>query len=195
MADDNQQDSNVQNEPDGAQQSEPDANNAEGQTDGQQEPQAPWEREGQQFDPATAWKLIQNLREENGTLKHKNGELADKNRAYEDAKLTETEKTQRDLDEANQKIARLEADNAWSRALAAHPQLTAEDRELVGEGTPEQIEARAASFAARYAAQATAQQKPDLRNPANRAKPTGGMDPTKPSRPSDWMRDAFDNND
>ena len=161
MADDNQQDSNVQNEPDGAQQSEPDANNAEGQTDGQQEPQAPWEREGQQFDPATAWKLIQNLREENGTLKHKNGELANKNRAYEDAKLTETEKTQRDLDEANQKIARLEADNAWSRALAAHPQLTAED----------------------------------LRNPANRAKPTGGMDPTKPSRPSDWMRDAFDNND
>ena len=87
------------------------------------------------------------------------------------------------------------SDNAWSRALAAHPRLTAEDRELVGEGTPEQIEARAAKLAARYAAQATAQQKPDLRNPANRAKPTGGMDPTKPSRPSDWMRDAFDNND
>ena len=78
MADDNQQDSNVQNEPDGTQQSEPDTNNTEGQTDGQQEPQAPWEREGQQFDPATAWKLIHNLREENGTLKHKNGELADK---------------------------------------------------------------------------------------------------------------------
>ena len=172
MADDNQQDGDVQNEPDGIQQPDPNTNGTDGQEDGRQEPRAPWEREGQQFDPATAWKLIQNLREENGTLKHKNGELADKNRAYEDAKLTETEKTQRDLDEANQKIARLEAD-----------------------GTPERIEAKAAKLAARYAAQAAVRNGPAFNEPANRAKPTGGMDPTRPSRPSDWMRDAIDNND
>ena len=84
MADDNQQDGDVQNEPDGIQQPDPNTNGTDGQEDGRQEPRAPWEREGQQFDPATAWKLIQNLREENGTLKHKNGELADKNRAYEE---------------------------------------------------------------------------------------------------------------
>jgi hypothetical protein len=191
VADDNQQDGNVQNEPDGTQQPEPDANNTEGQTDGQREPQAPWEREGQQFDPATAWKLIQNLREENGTLKHRNGELADKNRAYEDAKLTETERTQRDLDEANQKIARLEADNAWAQALAAHPALKPEDRELVGDGTPEQIEARAAKLATRYAAQAATNANG---NPFNRAHPTGGTDPTIPPRHSDWMREALEEN-
>lgn len=183
MADDNQQDGDVQNEPDGIQQPDPNTNGTDGQEDGRQEPRAPWEREGQQFDPATAWKLIQNLREENGTLKHKNGELA------------ETEKTQRDLDEANQKIARLEADNAWAHALAAHPQLSAEDRELVEDGTPERIEAKAAKLAARYAAQAAVRNGPAFNEPANRAKPTGGMDPTRPSRPSDWMRDAIDNND
>lgn len=47
MADDNQQDGDVQNEPDGIQQPDPNTNGTDGQEDGRQEPRAPWEREGQ----------------------------------------------------------------------------------------------------------------------------------------------------
>lgn len=52
-----------------------------------QEPQNPW---GDDFDADKAWKLVQHLREENKGLK-------DKNRAYEDEKLSEREKADRDL--------------------------------------------------------------------------------------------------
>ena len=61
---------------------------------------APWERDGGKFDPETAWKLIQNLRDENSGLKKKN-------REYEDAKLTEQQKAERDLAETREQIARL----------------------------------------------------------------------------------------
>lgn len=144
---------------------------------------APWERNGAEFDPETAWKLIQNLKDEVSGLK------AEK-RQREDETLTESQKAQRDLKEALEENARLKADNAWATAMAAHPQLKPEDRELIGNGAPEEIAAKAAKLAVRYAAQATAQTQNT--NPLN-AKPTGGTDPTKPSRHTDWIREALDN--
>lgn len=145
---------------------------------------APWERNGAEFDPETAWKLIQNLKDEVSGLK------AEK-RQREDETLTESQKAQRDLKEALEENVKLKADNAWATAMAAHPQLKPEDRELIGNGTPEEIAAKAAKLAARYAAQATAQTQNT--NPLNNAKPTGGTDPTKPSRHTDWIREALDN--
>lgn len=149
---------------------------------------APWERDGGEFDPETAWKLIQNLREENSGLKKKN-------REYEDAKLTEQQKAERDLAETREQIARLQADKAWADARARHPELTDTDRELVGDGTPEQIGQRADMLAKRITAQAAASQTGAGRRPAiNYAQPTGGSDPTRTPGHTDWMREALDNN-
>ncbi|KFI61965.1 hypothetical protein [Bifidobacterium cuniculi] len=62
--------------------------------------QAPWAREGIEFDADKAWKLVLNLREENKGLK-------EKNRAYEDEKLSEKEKADRDLAETRAQIEQL----------------------------------------------------------------------------------------
>lgn len=53
---------------------------------------APWEKEGVEFDADKAWQLVLNLREENKGLK-------ERSRAFEDEKLSEKEKAERDVAE------------------------------------------------------------------------------------------------
>jgi hypothetical protein len=147
---------------------------------------APWEREGEEFDPAKAWSLIQNLRKEKT-------ELTQKNRAYEDEKLTEQEKAQRDLKEAQDQLAKVQQDKAWAEARARYPQLKDEDFDLIGAGTPEQITDKAAKLAARIDAQAASDADSRTINPLLRAQPTGGSDPTKAGSDKDWLREAMYN--
>ncbi|MDY4677594.1 MAG: hypothetical protein SO360_01840 [Bifidobacterium tsurumiense] len=160
-----------------SQEPEPDQNN---QGDGSKD-KAPWEREGEEFNPEKAWKLIQNLKAEKQAL-------AEKNRAFENEKLSEQERTQRDLDEANAKLAQTLMAQAIAEARAEHPQLTEEDFELIGAGSPDEVKAKAAKLAERLEAQAASQTKQI--NPIMRSTPRGGSDPT--SAPSkDWLRDIL----
>lgn len=147
----------------------------------------PWERDGQDFSPEKAWSLIRHLREDNQRLKTAGETSAAKLREYEDARLSETERLQRDLREARQQLADTARAQAWAEARANHPCLTADDLELIGGTTPEQIKANAARLAARIDAQAASHADQNTINPLLRAKPTGGTDPTDGER-TDWAR-------
>lgn len=164
---------------------------SDGQVRQTAEPQAPWERDGETFDPEKAWKLIQNLREEKE-------QLSTKNRALEDEKLTKQQRMERDLNEANEKIKAYETRTAWAEAKAAHPLLTDDDLNLIGAGSPEEIKDKAAKLAERLEAQAASvsknnQTEPDASNPMLRPRPTGGNDPTGGNGKTDWIRDGFNN--
>ena len=148
--------------------------------------QPPWERNGEDFDPEKAWHLIENLR-------HEKEDLAQKNRAYEDEKLTARQKADRDLEEAQDRLAQVQAKAAWAEARAKHPCLSEEDYDLIGAGTPEQIADKAAKLAARIEAQAASDAGRKPTNPVLRANPTGGNDPTA-SKSKDWVRDALESN-
>ena len=148
--------------------------------------QPPWERNGEDFNPEKAWHLIENLR-------HENEDLAQKNRAYEDEKLTARQKADRDLKEAQDRLAQVQAKAAWAEARAKHPCLSEEDYDLIGAGTPEQIADKAAKLAARIEAQAASDAGRKPTNPVLRANPTGGNDPTA-SKSKDWVRDALESN-
>ena len=162
--------------------------------DGPGEPTPPWERDGVDFDPRKAWTLIQHLRDDNAKLKVANETNGAKLREIEDAKLTEHEKLERDLKEAREQLASVNLAKAWAEARARHPQLTEQDLDLIGAGTPEQIEEKAAKLAARIDAQAAHDAGQHNINPLLRkpAKPTGGMDPTSAAG-RDWLREAFTN--
>lgn len=153
-------------------------------------PKPPWERDGEEFSPEKAWSLIQHLREDNTKLKASNESNSAKLREIEDAKLSEQEKLQRDLEEAKARLAEADMAKAWAEARATHPQLSEDDLELIGVGSPDEIKAKAAKLAARIAAQATASE--NHTNPALRAKPTGGVDPTV-EHSKDWLRDRLTN--
>ncbi len=86
-------------------------------TDGGQKP--PWERDGEEFSPEKAWKLIENLRADNAKLKTSNESSNAKLREIEDAKLSEQEKLQRDLKEAREQLADVNRTKAWAEAHAA----------------------------------------------------------------------------
>ena len=148
--------------------------------------QPPWERNGEDFDPEKAWHLIENLR-------HEKEDLAQKNRAYEDEKLTARQKADRDLKEAQDRLAQVQAKAAWAEARAKHPCLSEEDYDLIGAGTPEQIADKAAKLAERIEAQAASDAGRKPTNPVLRANPTGGNDPTA-SKSKDWVRDALESN-
>ncbi|WP_026645556.1 hypothetical protein [Bifidobacterium sp. AGR2158] len=144
--------------------------------------QSPWEKAGEQFDPEKAWNLVQHLREENKGLK-------ERNRAYEDERLSDKEKAERDLAEAREQLERVKAERTLAQIRAKYPQLTDGDMDFLGSGTPEELNARAAKLAARFdAAKASAGPEGNI-NPLRR-RPSGGTDPTKP-RHTDWIRDAL----
>ena len=164
---------------------------AEPQTDtgGAQTP--PWERDGEEFDPQKAWTLIQHLRDDNAKLKAANETSGARLREIEDAKLTEQERLERDLREAREQLATIGMAKARAEALAKYPQLTEQDLDLIGAGTPEDVIAKAAKLAARIPAQdpeAAARQaiiESERRQPL-----TGGSDPNRAAA-GDWLRDAL----
>ncbi|RSX53946.1 hypothetical protein D2E25_0252 [Bifidobacterium goeldii] len=159
--------------------------------DGGQKP--PWERDGEEFNPEKAWNLIQHLRDDNSKLKSVNETTSAKLREFEDAKLTEQEKMQRDLKEVREQLASVNVEKAWAEARAKYPQLTQQDFDLIGAGTPEEIADKAAKLAARIPAQDTENAARQAIIESERRKPlTGGSDPHH-SDGGDWLRDALTN--
>lgn len=143
--------------------------------------QAPWEKEGVDFDAEKAWKLVQNLREENKGLKAKN-------REYEDAQMSEREKADRDLAETRAEIERLTLEKTRAEIRAKYPILTDEDMEFLGAGNPDDLTQRAARLVARLEVQEP--DKDRMYEPMRR-KPQGGLDPTAKSKQTDFIREAL----
>lgn len=141
----------------------------------------PWDKDGEPFDPERAWKLVQHLREENKGLK-------DKNRAYEDEKLSEREKADRDLAETKAELEQLRLAKTLAEIRAKYPNLSEDDMEFLGSGSPEELEAKAAKLAARL--KTAAPSEPEHLNPLRR-QPSGGIDPTGHGKPRDFIRDAL----
>jgi hypothetical protein len=158
------------------------------------EKKAPWEESGEEFNAEKAWNLIQNLRSDRESLKKERDEAAGKVKSIEDEKLTELERTQRDLEETRAQFAELTQANALNAALADHPELSKEDFDLIKGSTPEEVADKAAKLAARYASQAQAQAKNNnpvaALNPLLRADPRGGTAPNT-TKSHDWLRDAL----
>lgn len=77
----------------------------------------PWEKDGEEFDAARAWKLIQNLRAENTKLKEKPEvestkapeEPTEEEKPQEDAKTSEDSKLSAELDAAKLENLKLRA--------------------------------------------------------------------------------------
>lgn len=159
--------------------------------DGGQKP--PWERDGEEFSPEKAWSLIQHLRDDNSKLKTESASANAKLREFEDAKLTEQEKLQRDLKEAREQLASVNVAKAWAEARAKYPQLTEQDFDLIGAGTPDEIADKAAKLAARIPAQDPEHAARQAIIESERRKPlTGGSDPHH-NDGGDWLRDALTN--
>lgn len=152
--------------------------NTEDKTTG--EGKKPW-GDGE-FDADKAWNLIQNLR-------HESSEKGAKLKAYEDEKLTASQKADRDLKEAREQLAQVQRDKAYAQARADHPMLTDADMQFIGSGTPEEIADRAAKLAERLGKQDAGSTHV---NPVLRANPTGGTDPTS-HRSKDPLRDMLNN--
>lgn len=117
----------------------------------------PW---GEDFDPAKAWNLVQNLRADKEKLAQRPA-LTDeqKRQLSEYNSLVEASKTEAQRQAEAVETAKREAESARAEAIrykaAATHGISAEHFDLLGSGTEEEITARAAKISALLAAQAT----------------------------------------
>jgi hypothetical protein len=122
----------------------------------------PW---GNDFDPARAWHTIQSLREKEKELS-KRPVLTDaqQQQLAEYDRLVEASKSEDQRREEAVANARREAETARAEAIrykaAATHAIPADHFDLLGNGTEEEITARAAKLSALLAAQAAATQTP-----------------------------------
>jgi hypothetical protein len=148
-------------------------NTADTEGPGQDSPPAPDKAEAppwgsdDEFDPRKAWNLIQNLRKE----KAEAAELKRKVAEYESANLTERERLEKERESAISERDATVTELAQLRAAVKYG-LEPDDLELLGSGTPEQIDTRAKRLAERLGT-AT---KPPPGKPQMRLR--GGGDPT-----------------
>ena len=150
----------------------------------------PW-GSAEEFNPEKAWDLIQNVRSDKDTLKSENEALAAQVKAFEDEKLSDQEKAERDRQEQATASATLASENAILKAVIKHG-LTDEDVELL-QGIPaEQIAQRAEKLAARLGTGAP-KQNPLQRTPKEALR--GGSDPSTPAQSGDWLRAMLANKD
>ena len=105
----------------------------------------PWGSD-EEFDPSKAWKLIQNLRSDIEELKPK----AAKAKELEDAQKSESQRLADQLEAAKSEGSAAKSEAARLKAAIKHG-LSEDDLELLGDGTPEQIEERAKRLADRIA--------------------------------------------
>lgn len=148
------------------------------------ESKPPW-GSPEEFDPEKAWNLITNLR---GDL-DKAKPAVQKLQQLEDEKLTESERLTKERDEAINGSSTASLENAKLRAiLDSDGVLTADDFDLIGGSTPDEVKEAAAKLATRLG---TGAQTPTLTNrPGER--PRGGSDPTaSPTETKDWLRTAL----
>lgn len=151
------------------------------------DPTPPW-GSAEEFNPERAWDLIQNLRGDNADLKTKFTESSTKLKEFEDAQLSESERVNRDLDEARQTNGTLTVENARLKAILEHDSLTIEDFDLIGGSTPDEVKDAAAKLAARLGTGSPT--PPPSARPREALR--GGGDPTvPPDANNDWLRGAL----
>lgn len=134
--------------------------------------------------------VIRKLRDENGNWRTRIRELEPKAKAFDEAAEAQKTEVQRATDRATaaeQALATREQELNILRAAAKHG-IPEEDHDLLGSGTPEELDARAARLAARYPASAPTPPPPSDR-PVEGLRP--GASPTPPapadtSYPAAW---------
>lgn len=142
----------------------------------------PWEKDGEEFDAARAWKLIQNLRTENTKLKEKPEvestkapeEPTEEEKPQEDAKTSEDSKLSAELD-----AAKLE--NLKLRALASAG-LDLDLLEFIPGSDSESIEENIKTLKSKFDAGESKKSFPV--NPAQ-----GGKSDSNPKE--DWLKAIF----
>ena len=142
----------------------------------------PWEKDGEEFDAARAWKLIQNLRAENTKLKEKpevestkaSEEPTKEEKPQEDAKTSEDSKLSAELD-----AAKLE--NLKLRALASAG-LDLDLLEFIPGSDSESIEENIKTLKSKFDAGESKKSFPV--NPAQ-----GGKPDSNPKE--DWLKTIF----
>lgn len=112
--------------------------------DKQEGEKAPW---GDDFDAERAWKLVQNLRAENATLKTENGTLKSERQAREDEGKTELQRLQDRLAAAEQTAKEKERELSLAKVLRKYPELE-EFSDLLTGDTEEELAAKAERLAA-----------------------------------------------
>lgn len=133
----------------------PPTQEAEPGTPANQETKPPWGSDDE-FDPAKAWKLIENLRGDLTKAKTIPDDVAEKAKKWEEAeaaKKPELERVAGDRDTHKGRADKAEAELTGLRAALKHG-VTGEDLEdfleALGSGTAEEIEKRAAKLAPRF---------------------------------------------
>lgn len=132
--------------------------------------------------PEEATKVIADLRAENESWRHKYRAAEPIVKAHEEAQeaaKTEVQRATERAAEAERVAAERESQLNVLRAAAKHG-IPEEDHDLLGSGTPEELDARAARLASRYAATAAPTPPPSNR-PVEGLRP--GASPTPPAEP------------
>lgn len=140
--------------------------------------------------PEEATKVISELREENKSWRKKYGEAEPIIRAHEEAQeaAKTAEQRERERAEAAEKLAADRAQELNVLRAAAKYGIPEEDYDLLGSGTPEELDARGARLAARYAPSAPTPPPPTDR-PVEGLRP--GASPTPPKQADDTYPTAW----
>jgi hypothetical protein len=136
----------------------------------------PWERDGQPFDAERAWKRQQRIQQDLKQAQHERDQARIKAEEYERAKLSEQERLQKDLAAAQAERDKHAAEAMRVRIALQH-KIDAEDIDLLGSGSEEEMTARALRVAAKNAA---ASKTPGQRLVAYYPKTPGQPVPGKP---------------
>lgn len=156
----------------------PGTDQQQGQDGKQVGEQPPWGEKPEDFNPATAWQLIQNLRKEKGFDKAQRlAELERKTQEAENANLTKTQRLQKAHEDLTSENAGLKAQIAVYKAASTH----GVDADLLDGIPAERVEAVAQKLAAKLGT--TPPQSQFVGNPKQRL--PGGADPTIPSEETD----------
>lgn len=132
---------------------------------------APW---GEDFDPARAWSLVQNLRKEIGETKQERDTLSQAAQAAADAEKSEIQRALDKVTALEKRAADAERELIVSKALSTH-KLADEFRDFLT-GSAEEIEAKAARLAASLGK--TEEPKTEEADPlASAGKPTPALTP------------------
>ena len=142
--------------------------------------QAPWEREGETFDPDRAKRLLQNLRQERDGFRAERDSYKTKATEHERSKMTEQQRLETERDEARQERDSARADSTRLR-MAIKYKLDEDDLDLLGTGSDEQIEARAKRLAERSGGNASTSTSSNGR-PVEQLR--GGSNPNQGDEPS-----------
>lgn len=136
----------------------------------------PWEREGQTFDPARAWQLVQSLRGERDTIRTERDTYKGKVTDAERAAMTDLQRAQTEAQEAAQRADSNAGDLARLRAAVKYG-LTEEDLGFLAGVKPDEVDGRAAALAKRLGIAAPGGgQAPPSNRPTENLR--GGGDPT-----------------